>query len=202
MYLAKAPFFLKWIYPKCIWNMDRSEKSVYLTFDDGPIPEITPFVLELLATYQIKATFFCVGENIKKNPHLFKQIVNAGHRIGNHTFNHLKGWKTRDESYLENVAACQELTQTNLFRPPYGRATHSQLKALYPDFKIIMWDVLSGDFDLNLSPEKCLQNVIQHTENGSIIVFHENIKSIPRVTYALPKAIESLLAQGYKFKIF
>lgn len=202
MYLAKAPFFLKWIYPKCIWNMDRSEKSVYLTFDDGPIPEITPFVLELLATYQIKATFFCVGENIKKNPHLFKQIVNAGHRIGNHTFNHLKGWKTKDESYLENVAACQELTQTNLFRPPYGRATHSQLKALYPDFKIIMWDVLSGDFDLNLSPEKCLQNVIQHTENGSIIVFHENIKSIPRVTYALPKAIESLLAQGYKFKIF
>ncbi|MBP3942891.1 polysaccharide deacetylase family protein [Sphingobacteriaceae bacterium WQ 2009] len=202
MYLAKAPFFLKWIYPKCIWNMDRSEKSVYLTFDDGPIPEITPFVLELLATYQIKATFFCVGENIKKNPHLFKQIVNAGHRIGNHTFNHLKGWKTKDESYLENVAACQELTQTNLFRPPYGRATHSQIKALYPDFKIIMWDVLSGDFDLNLSPEKCLQNVIQHTENGSIIVFHENIKSIPRVTYALPKAIESLLAQGYKFKIF
>jgi len=201
MYFAKAPFFLKYIYSKSIWNKSRSEKKVYLTFDDGPIPELTPFVLETLKKYDIKATFFCVGENIKKNPILFEQLKNEGHQIGNHTYNHLKGWDTEDSIYLENIEKCQELTQTTLFRPPYGRAKKSQLKQIYQNYEVIMWDVLSGDFDLNLSPEECLKNVTKNTENGSIIVFHDNLKAIPRVKYALPLAIAYLLKEGYRFEL-
>lgn len=201
MYLVKAPFFLKLFYSKSIWNKSRKENKIYLTFDDGPTPELTPFVLDTLKQYNIKATFFCVGENIKKNPHLFERILIEGHQVGNHTYNHLKGWQTTDDHYLENVQKCQELTQSNLFRPPYGRATKSQLAKLYPDYQIIMWDVLTGDFDLSLSPEKCYKNAIKHTENGSIIVFHDNIKAIPRVEYALPKTIAYLLSKNYHFEL-
>ncbi|MEJ5092243.1 polysaccharide deacetylase family protein [Sphingobacterium faecium] len=201
MYLVKAPFFLKLFYPKSIWNKSRKENKIYLTFDDGPIPELTPFVLDTLKQYNIKATFFCVGENIKKNPHLFERILLEGHQVGNHTYNHLKGWQTTDAHYLENIEKCQELTKSNLFRPPYGRAKKSQLAKLYPDYQIIMWDVLTGDFDLSLSPEKCYKNAIKHTENGSIIVFHDNIKAIPRVEYALPKTIAYLLSKNYHFEL-
>ena len=199
MYFVNAPFFLRWYYPEVTWNKSRADRTLYLTFDDGPIPEITPWIIDTLARYNIKATFFCVGENIDKHPEIFKRLVDAGHRIGNHTYNHLKGWDHSDEEYNANVYKCHTLTQSNLFRPPYARAKKSQLKLLKQDFQFIYWDVLSGDFDLNLTPEKCLHNVIKFTRNGSIIVFHDNIKAIPRVKYALPKTIEYFLAKGYTF---
>lgn len=201
MYLAKAPILLQWLYPTLTWHRSRSEKCLFLTFDDGPIPDVTPDIVKILEDYQIKATFFCVGENIKKHPHLFEQLMDHGHRIGNHTYNHLNGWKTNNNTYLTNVARCQHLTQTNLFRPPYGRASRAQYASLRQQYEIIMWDVLSGDFDVNLSPQDCLTNVIKHTRNGSIIVFHDNMKAIPRVTYALPRAIEHWLANGYTFDV-
>ena len=207
MYTVRPPFFLKWFYPNLIWNKDTKEKIVYLTFDDGPIPNVTDFVLNTLKSFEIKATFFCIGDNIQKHPQIFQRIKSEGHAIGNHTYNHLKGWKTDDETYIENFFKCQQLTATNLFRPPYGRITKSQVAELNSKFKIqnskldiIMWDVLSGDFDLKLSPEKCYQNVINKVRNGSIIVFHDSLKAWDRLEYALPKTIEHLLAKGYRFE--
>ncbi len=199
MYFVNAPFFLRWFYPKVTFNRSRKEKKVYLTFDDGPIPEITPFILDTLAKHQIKATFFCVGENIEKNRVIFDRLCKEGHQVGNHTYNHLKGWDHTDQIYLENIKKCQDLTKSSLFRPPYARAKKSQLAQLYKHYEIIYWDVLSGDFDQNVSPEKCLQNVTRYSKNGSIIVFHDNIKAIERVTYALPKTIEHFKKKGYAF---
>ena len=227
MYLVKSPLLLKWYYPALTWNKSRSEKIVYLTFDDGPIPNVTDFVLNTLKSFDVKATFFCIGDNIQKHPEIFERLKHDGHAIGNHTFNHLKGWKTDDSTYLENFEKCQELTQTNLFRPPYGRIKKSQIKKLVKSYhfsvadyqlpvissrlpinksnienhqlEIIMWDVLSGDFDINLSPEKCYQNVIKNTGNGSIIVFHDSLKAFDRLAYALPKTIQYLSDKGYRF---
>lgn len=199
MYFIHAPFFLRWYYPNVTWNKSRQDKKLYLTFDDGPIPEITPWILDTLNKYQVKATFFCVGENIKKHTEIFERLISEGHQVGNHTFNHLKGWKHSDEEYIENVYQCHELTASTLFRPPYARAKKSQLRKLKSDFEIIYWDVLSGDFDTKITTEKCYQNVINYTKNGSIIVFHDNIKAIPRVKYALPKVLEYFLAKGYTF---
>lgn len=201
MYLVNAPFFLRWYYPKVTFNRSRKHKKVYLTFDDGPIPEVTPWVLSVLREENVKATFFCVGENITKHPALFQELLDEGHQVGNHTYNHLRGWATDDSTYLNNIARCQALTQTRLFRPPYARAKKSQLQALYPDYEVVFWDVLSGDFDVQLAPEKCYQNVMKHVRPGAIIVFHDNIKAIPRLQYALPKVITALKAQGYTFDI-
>ncbi len=199
MYTVRPPVFLTWFYPALTWHRSRAEKRIFLTFDDGPIPDVTPFVINTLKNYGIKATFFCVGENIKKHPDLFARLVENGHRIGNHTYNHLNGWQTPDDVYLQNTDRCQQLMHTNLFRPPYGRGRRSQYKRLRETYDIIMWDVLSGDFDVKLSPDKCLRNVIDHTRNGSIVVFHDNVKALPRITYALPRAIEHWLDQGYEF---
>ena len=199
MYLTNAPFFLRCYYPKVTFNRSRRDKTIYLTFDDGPIPEITPWILDVLKEAEVKATFFCVGENITKHPAIFKRLLDEGHRLGNHTYNHLKGWLHDDATYLANIQQCQALTGTTLFRPPYARAKKSQLRALYADYEIVYWDVLSGDFDVKLSPEGCYQNVIKGVKNGSIIVFHDNIKAIPRVTYALPKVIRYLKEKGYQF---
>lgn len=201
MYLAKAPILLQWLYPTLTWHRSRSEKCLYLTFDDGPIPDVTPNIIKILEGYGVKATFFCVGENIKKHPDLFNSLVERGHRIGNHTYHHLNGWKTDTETYLDNISRCQQLINTDLFRPPYGRGSRAQYALLRQQYEIIMWDVLSGDFDVKLSPQDCLANVIRHARNGSIIVFHDNVKAIPRVTYALPRAIEHWLAQGYTFGV-
>lgn len=218
MYTVRPPFFLKWFYPNLIWNKEHKyteEKVVYLTFDDGPIPNVTDFVLNTLKSFDIKATFFCIGDNIQKHPQIFERIKNDGHAVGNHTYNHLKGWKTDDNAYVENFWKCQELTATNLFRPPYGRIKKSQISQLLNSWQltvgngpktenrklqIVMWDVLSGDFDLQLSPEKCYQNVINNVRNGSIIVFHDSLKAWDRLEYALPKTIEHLLAKGYRFE--
>lgn len=199
MYFVNAPFFLRWFYYKVTFNKSRKDKKIYLTFDDGPIPEITPFILDTLAQYDIKATFFCVGENILKHPGIFQRMLEEGHSIGNHTHNHLRGWDTDDDVYIGNIAKCQEHTKTKLFRPPYARAKKSQLRQLYPYFEIVFWDVLSGDFDVNLSPEQCYRNVIKHSRNGSIIVFHDNIKAVPRVSYALPRVIDELRNRGFTF---
>lgn len=199
MYFVQSPFFLRWMYPKVVWNKSRKDKILYLTFDDGPIPEITPWILDTLANYNVKATFFCVGENIIKHPEIFDRILKEGHQVGNHTYNHLRGWDYSDEEYLENVYKCQKLTNTTLFRPPYARAKKSQLKVLHKNFEIIYWDVLSGDFDLNLSPANCYKNIINHTRNGSIIVLHDNIKAIPRVEYVLPKMLAHFIENGYVF---
>jgi peptidoglycan/xylan/chitin deacetylase (PgdA/CDA1 family) len=219
MYLIKSPLLLKWYYPSLLWNKSRTEKVIYLTFDDGPIPNVTDFVLKTLKVFNAKATFFCIGDNIVKHPEVFERVKNDGHAIGNHTFNHLKGWKTDNETYLQNTLKCQELTQTNLFRPPYGRIRKSQIRSLElgvwsSEFKapsnshpttpnsklqIVMWDVLSGDFDTKLSPEKCYQNVIKHTENGSIIVFHDSLKAFDRLSYALPKVLAYFSEKGFTF---
>ncbi|MFC1225385.1 polysaccharide deacetylase family protein [Pedobacter sp. BG31] len=219
MYLIKSPLLLKWYYPSLLWNKSRTEKVIYLTFDDGPIPNVTDFVLKTLKVFNAKATFFCIGDNIIKHPGVFERVKTDGHAIGNHTFNHLKGWKTDDETYLKNTLKCQELTQSNLFRPPYGRIKKSQIRSLElgawssesnapnnpqltthnSKLDIVMWDVLSGDFDINLSPEKCYQNVIKHTENGSIIVFHDSLKAFDRLEYALPRVLAYFTEKGFTF---
>jgi peptidoglycan/xylan/chitin deacetylase (PgdA/CDA1 family) len=203
MYLVKSPLLLKWYYPSLTWNKSRAEKAIYLTFDDGPIPDVTEFVLKTLRDQQVKATFFCIGDNIRKHPQLFQQLLNEGHKVGNHTFNHLKGWKTDDATYLDNFEQCQRLTGSKLFRPPYGRIKKSQIRQIrerYPDMNIIMWDVLSGDFDLKLTPESCYHNVDKYVENGSIIVFHDSLKAFERLQYALPRSIADLKAKGYQFR--
>jgi peptidoglycan/xylan/chitin deacetylase (PgdA/CDA1 family) len=203
MYLVRSPLLLKWYYPQLTWNKTRDHKVIYLTFDDGPIPDVTDFTLKTLQRYNGKATFFCIGDNITKHPQIFESIKNAGHSIGNHTFNHLKGWDTSDEVYLQNFQKCQMLTGTNLFRPPYGRIKKSQItqiKSQYPAMEIVMWDTLSGDFDIGLSPQNCLHNVIKHTRNGSIIVFHDSLKAAERLYYALPRMLEHFSNLGYRFE--
>lgn len=199
MYLTKTPWWLKAISPNLIWHKSRSEKKVYLTFDDGPTPEITPWVLSLLKTYDAKGTFFLIGKNIKENPALKCQIEEEGHSIGNHTFNHLNAWKTGTDDYLHNVELCQNIMDTKLFRPPYGRIHPKLVKALGKNYKVIMWDVLSGDFDINLSPDKCAKNVLKSVKNGSIIVFHDSVKAWPRLEKALPKILEDLSKANYTF---
>lgn len=203
MYLIKSPFLLKWYYPSLTWNKPRDHKVIYLTFDDGPIPDVTDFALKTLKSFNAKATFFCIGDNICRYPDIFNQIKNDGHSVGNHTFNHLKGWDTPDEMYLKNFLLCQQQTGTNLFRPPYGRIRKSQIRsirALQPEMQIIMWDVLSGDFDIRLSPEKCCSNVLKHTRNGSVVVFHDSIKAFDRMRYTLPKVLAHFSDAGYEFR--
>jgi len=202
MYLVKTPWILKKLYPNLIWEATPGARCIYLTFDDGPIPIVTPFVLNILKQYHAKATFFCIGDNIGKHPQLFADVKNGGHAIGNHTYNHLRGWDTDSNVYLQNFMQADEVIQSNLFRPPYGRIKRQQiklLKAAQPDLKIIMWDVLSGDFDINLSPEACLKGVLKHTEAGSIVVFHDSLKAFDRLEYVLPRALEYWSKQGYRF---
>jgi peptidoglycan-N-acetylglucosamine deacetylase len=202
MYLVKTPWLLKKLYPPLMWNKSRKNHYIYLTFDDGPIPIVTPFVLNILRQYNAKATFFCIGDNVSKHPDVFEQVKNAGHSIGNHTFNHLKGWKTDDKTYVENFLKADELLDTNLFRPPYGRIKRSQIKLIKkikPGTHIIMWDVLSGDFDIDLKPETCLQHVLRYTANGSIVVFHDSLKAFDRLEYVLPRAMEEWSKMGYEF---
>jgi peptidoglycan-N-acetylglucosamine deacetylase len=204
MFLHKTNFLMRALYPDFIWRKSLLEKKIYLTFDDGPIPEITEFVLETLAKYQAKATFFCIGDNIRKHPLIFQKLINEGHAIGNHTFNHLKGWATDDVTYLENVVLCskeieKENHQTQLFRPPYGRIKRSQAKSLLLDYEIVMWDVLSGDFSQKLSPETVLHKTIEHTKAGSILLFHDSIKAYKNMSYSLPRFLEYFSEKGFQF---
>ncbi|WP_018617246.1 polysaccharide deacetylase family protein [Segetibacter koreensis] len=201
MYLVKTPWLLRKMFSSALrWKISVQENEIFLTFDDGPHPTITPFVLNNLRKYNAKATFFCIGKNVLKHPAIFRQILDEGHRIGNHTHNHLNGWKTSDSKYLENVMLARKYIDSNLFRPPYGRITRFQAQQLKAMFDIIMWDVLSGDFDVNLSPQKCLQNVVSNTKPGSIIVFHDSEKAFPRLEYALPKALQFFAEKGCTMK--
>lgn len=184
-----------------IWDIPNKENKIYLTFDDGPTPEVTEWVLEILKKYKIKATFFCIGDNIQKFPVLYQRILKEGHVVGNHTHTHLKGWETVNGTYFENIEKCAKHVKSNLFRPPYGRIKKSQYSILTTQYKIVMWDVLSGDFDLKTSPERCLKNVTKNTKSGSVIVFHDSIKASEKLQYALPKAIEYLLEQGFVFDV-
>lgn len=204
----RVPFFLPWLFPNLFWRIPTNQKELFLTFDDGPIPGPTEFALETLRKYSCPATFFCIGDNVRKHPEIFKRVIENGHAIGNHTFNHIKGWNTSLESYIENVKQCETEFETSsldpraskLFRPPYGRITVKQVRALSV-YKIIMWDVLTIDYDKNVSPESCLRNSIRVTRPGSIVVFHDSLKAERNMTYALPRFIEHFLEQGYTFKI-
>jgi len=204
MYLIKSPLLLKWYYPSLTWHKSRDQKVIYLTFDDGPIPDVTDFALKTLKSFNAKATFFCIGDNIHKHPDIFEKIKNDGHRIGNHTFNHLKGWKTPDEIYTKNFQKCQEITNTNLFRPPYGKISLFQARHLRAAMKgrkpkVIMWDVLSADFDKRITKEQSLQFVILRSLPGSIVVFHDSEKASEKLYYALPKVLHHFSKKGFRF---
>ncbi len=202
-YLIKTPTWLQKFFPDLLWRVPQKqpgEKILHLTFDDGPIPEITPWVLEILEKHAAKATFFVVGDNVRKHPQVFEKVKSAGHSIGNHTFNHLSGWKTDNKTYFENIEKCQALAPTPLFRPPYGRMRFSQSRFLKKKYRIVMWDVLSGDFDQKLAPEKCLDNVLKNIQPGSIIVFHDSLKAEKNLRYVLPKILDILSGQGWKFE--
>jgi peptidoglycan-N-acetylglucosamine deacetylase len=204
----RTPFFLPWLYPpSLLWRIETSEKVVYLTFDDGPVDGPTQFVLDELEKYNAKATFFCIGDNIQKHPDVFQNIINAGHRIGNHTFNHMNGWRSNPSTYRENITLCDgqiskfaTANYSKLFRPPYGRISRSQIRDL-SDYKIIMWDVLSVDYNKNLSPHSCLRNTIRATRPGSIIVFHDSYKAEKNLVYALPRFLEHFSEKGFRFNL-
>ncbi|HEX5625970.1 MAG TPA: polysaccharide deacetylase family protein [Saprospiraceae bacterium] len=182
------------------WHIQGEEKALYLSFDDGPIPEVTPWVMEQLDAFQAKATFFCVGDNIQKHPQIFEQLKAKGHTIGNHTYNHLSGWANDNLDYILNVRKGAVISGSRLFRPPYGRLRPSQTRFLKHHYRIIMWDVLSGDFDPNLSAEACYQNVIRNSKGGSIIVFHDSIKSKDKLYEVLPRILKYYSLEGYQFK--
>ena len=200
MFLPKSPKIIKALYSQLTWEMPNTENKIYLTFDDGPTTEITDWTLDLLKQFNIQATFFCLGQNVEKHPKLYQKILNEGHAVGNHSYSHPSGWKTDDTDYLGDINKTQKLISSRLFRPPYGRITKSQAKQLKEQYNIIMWSVLSGDFDAKTSPEKCLDNVLKNTESGSIIVFHDSEKAAPNLKYTLPKAIELLLTRGFIFE--
>ena len=200
---------VKKMFPNYIWNIHSQEKTLYLTFDDGPTPEITDWVLACLKKYNAKATFFCIGKNVEQYPDIFVNIVNDAHTIGNHTFNHLKGWETNTKDYIENTMMCNYVLQiqnpkssvVNLFRPPYGRIKPKQAKLLIEEgFKIIMWSVLSVDWDKNISEQKCYNNVVNNSGSGDIVVFHDSTKAFKNLQFALPKVLEHYNNLGYKFK--
>lgn len=203
-FLIKIPFWVPWIFPRYIWRMPAREKVLYLTFDDGPHPEITAFVLDQLQQYGAKATFFCIGKNVLAHPQTYRRILAEGHAVGNHTHSHPNGLHTDDASYLANIREAARHIRSPLFRPPYGRIRRSEARGIaaamqQPEAKIIMWDVLSADFDRSITAERCLQNVLRHATQGSVVVFHDSEKAAPHMQYALPKVLAYFHGQGYVF---
>jgi len=202
-YWVKTRGWIRWLLPGFIWKIRTHEKTVYLTFDDGPTPEVTPWVLQTLERYGAKATFFCIGHNIRKYPDIFSRVLSAGHAVGNHTFDHVNGWKTPAGEYLENTFLCQNeiSVETKLFRPPYGKVTPAQHRALRKSgYILVMWDVLSADFDTAVSPEKCLENILKNIEAGSIVIFHDSRKARRNMEYALPRTLDYLKENGFACK--
>lgn len=200
-FLSRVPLLYRALFPGARWRIPALEgRSVYLTFDDGPIPEITPWVLEVLRAYNIKATFFCVGDNIAKHPELFEQIKREGHQVGNHTQHHPKALNLSTKAYMRDVLEAHKLIGSRYFRPPYGHLRWGQTREISHSFEMIMWDVLTRDYNHKLSPERVLDNVKRYTRNGSIIIFHDSLKAERNLKYALPRAIEWLLSEGYQFR--
>ena len=208
---SKTPSILKQFFSSYTWDFyeRRNERKIYLTFDDGPIPDVTEYVLEQLDKFEAKATFFCIGDNIQKHPNIFNQIITQDHAIGNHTMSHLKAWKSDPESYIDNILACERIILENskvkntakIFRPPYGQISYSKFKTLEKmGYRIILWDVLSKDWEQTLSPKDCLQNVIKNAQNGSIIVFHDSIKASKNLKFALPKVLEYFAERDFIFE--
>jgi len=200
MYLAKTPRVIQKLFPNFTWKVPTEEKIIYLTFDDGPNPEITPWVLEQLAAYNAKGTFFTIGENVENHPTIFQQVIDAGHTTGNHTYNHVSGWGSDNIPFFHNTRRCARLVNSSLFRPPYGRLKPKQAQFIQRHYRIVMWDVMSGDFDQNTTKEKCLANVLNNTEAGSIVVFHDSLKAKDKLEYVLPKVLAHFSAQGYSFE--
>jgi peptidoglycan/xylan/chitin deacetylase (PgdA/CDA1 family) len=200
MYLVKTPKFIPNLFPNFTWKIPTQEKVLYLTFDDGPVPEVTPWVLEQLEEYNAKATFFCVGENVQHHPDIFNRVTAAGHSVGSHTFNHLNGWVTDNVPYFHNVRYGAQLVGTELFRPPYGRIKRKQAQFLQRHYRIVMWDMLSGDFDNDLDANQVAQNVIQNAKPGSIVVFHDSLKAIRNLRKALPQVLKHFSDLGYRFE--
>jgi len=206
MYLSKIPSFVQQIYNRYVWRFDTDQKELYLSFDDGPTPEITEWVLDQLAKYEAKASFFLIGDKVRKHPEIVHKIIDAGHSIGNHTQNHLKGRKTETKRYLKNFLKAQKTIteysgyRTDLFRPPYGSITNVQAEKILQTHRIIMMDVISGDFDTRKSPENCAKKVLKHARAGSIVLFHDYEKAWPRLQLALPKTLEHFSQAGYTFK--
>ncbi|WP_304401061.1 polysaccharide deacetylase family protein [uncultured Alistipes sp.] len=193
----RPPQFIRRMFPSLIWSMPETD-SVYLTFDDGPTPGVTEFILDRLAEYDAKATFFCLGKNAEQHPHLFRMIVEGGHRIGNHTYSHQKGWNMSLERYIEDVDFANGLLRSDLFRPPYGRITPMQARRIGERYHIVMWDVLSRDYSQFVTPRSCLHNVTRHVRGGSIVAFHDSVKSFRNMRYALPRTLEYLREKGLK----
>lgn len=199
--MARIPLIAEVLYPGAIFRLpEENKKTVYITFDDGPVPEATPVVLDILKQYNAKATFFCVGENVQKHPEIYSQILAGGHSVGNHTFNHVDGWKNSVKDYYENTRKCAELVKSNLFRPPYGRITLKQFRKLKKEYKIVFWDVLSVDYDKNLNAEECLDTIKKYTRPGSVIVFHDSVKTMDKIADLLTKSLDFLTSEGYEPK--
>jgi peptidoglycan/xylan/chitin deacetylase (PgdA/CDA1 family) len=203
-YFTKTPFWLRKLYPSCLWKypLVQGEKKIFLSFDDGPHPLATPFVLDQLKKYGARASFFCIGKNVVEETAIYKRILMEGHRVGNHTYNHLNGWKTDNKIYLENIEKARTLIDSDLFRPPYGRATGFQIRNLKEKmkYKIVMWDVLSGDFDPSVSGEAAAERVIRKSRSGSIVVFHDSTKAYQVLLVALPLVLAYFSGQGYSFE--
>ena len=208
-YFTKTPNWIRYLYSNQVWSLPNTHKEIYLTFDDGPTPEITDWVLNTLEKYKAKATFFCIGKNIDKHPKIFKKVIKSGHAVGNHTNNHENGWKTNSKAYLNSVLKTEKIINTlnpkpnnpKLFRPPYGKIKKSQTKALIEhNYKVIMWSVLSWDFDNAVDAELCFNNVINNTKSGDVIVFHDSVKAFKKLNVVLPKILEYYSKKGFKFK--
>jgi peptidoglycan-N-acetylglucosamine deacetylase len=203
MFFVKTPILLMKVFPELIWRYKEKEKEktnhIYLTFDDGPTPGITTWVLDQLRQFEAKGTFFCLGKNVEKNPDLYKRIIEEGHAVGNHTYSHLKGWQMDNTEYFNDIDLAGCLIESNLFRPPYGKFKNSQIKYLSDNYKIVMWDILSQDYSQNIPPDKVLSNVLENIRGGSIVVFHDSVKAEPNLTYALPRVLESL-SEKYEFR--
>ncbi len=202
MIIEQPAVWLRWLYRGALWRMDRTERAVYLTFDDGPIPESTPFILDALARHGAKATFFMVGENVERHPDLFQRIKDEGHQVGNHTFNHWSGARHSTKAYFENAEMANALIGSHLFRPPHGWMRLPQYMSLEKRYTIVMWDLVTRDYSKWMTADGVLENVRRYARNGSIITFHDSLKSIDKLRLALPGALAWLRDQGYEFRTF
>ena len=202
MIIEQPAAYLRWLYPRALWRMNRHEQSVYLTFDDGPIPEATPFILDVLKSHGVHATFFMVGDNVRKYPELFQRIIDEGHQVGNHTHNHIGGLRHTLHEYSYNVEKANAYIHAHLFRPPHGWMRLAQYALLSRKYKVVMWDVVTRDYSKWMTAADIVNNVKRYARNGSIITFHDSLKSIEKLKTALPESILWLKQQGYEFKVF